>query len=63
VAPREKLDPVPQAVAGLVSMKCECGWECVFLVPEEQIILMQVVFAHLQGEHHLLFPKLECFWH
>lgn len=46
-----------------MTVKCECGWECCFIQPEEHIVLMNIVFQHLQQAHHVVFPVLCCYWH
>jgi hypothetical protein len=62
VAPKIQFDPVPQPIAGVMTVKCECGWEMVFIQPEEHIVLMNYVFHHLQDAHHVVFPQICCFW-
>lgn len=63
MAPRIHLDPVPQPVAGVMTTKCECGWEAVFIMPEEQVIVIASIFQHLKDGHKLDFPQICCFWH
>jgi hypothetical protein len=54
---------VSQVIAGAMTVKCECGWEMVFIQPEEHIVMMNIVFQHLQEVHHVVFPTLCCYWH
>lgn len=54
---------IPQVVAGAMTAKCECGWESVFIMPEEHMTLITVVFQHLKDAHHIDFPQIACFWH
>lgn len=64
MAPRiNPADLIPQPVAGAMTVKCECGWESVFIQPEEHIVVMNVVFQHLKDVHHITFPTICCFWH
>jgi hypothetical protein len=63
VADTIKYDAVPQMICGAMTVKCECGWEMVFIQPEEHIVLMNVVFQHLQTAHQMVFPALCCYWH
>ena len=63
MAPRTQLDPVPQPIAGLMTLKCECGWEMVTIQPEEHIYAMTMVFNHLKFAHHIELPQICCFWH
>lgn len=46
-----------------MTAKCECGWEMVFIMPEEHIMMLQIVFAHLKEVHHIELPTICCFWH
>jgi hypothetical protein len=63
VAPKIQFDPVPQPIAGVMTVVCECGWEMVFIQPEEHIAVMTYVFNHLKQVHHVEFPQICCFWH
>lgn len=63
MAPRSQIDPVPQPVAGAMTVKCACGWESVFIMPEEHIYVMNRVFEHLKAEHNIDFPVICCYWH
>ena len=63
MAPRIQFDPVPQFIAGAMTAKCECGWESVFIMPEEHISIMQLVFIHLRDVHHIELPTICFFWH
>ena len=61
-------NPIPppqlaEPVAGVMTVKCECGWEMVFLQPEEHIVLLNTVFEHLKQVHGIAFPVLCCYWH
>ena len=63
MAPRINTDPVPQIMAGIVTMKCECGWEMIFIMPEEQFVLTTRVLAHLRYAHCIEVPQFDCQWH
>jgi predicted small metal-binding protein len=56
-------DAVPACIAGVMTVKCECGWEMVFIQPEEHINLLNFVFEHLKKAHNVVFPQICCFWH
>jgi hypothetical protein len=62
MAPRIEFAP-PTATAGVMSVKCECGWEVVLIQPEENIFMLNLLFAHLLVAHHLNLPLITCFWH
>jgi hypothetical protein len=51
------------AVAGVLTSKCECGWEAVFVLPEEHMLMLQKVFEHLVVGHLLILPTITCEWH
>lgn len=63
MAPRIQFDPVPSAMAGVLSAKCECGWEIVSIQPEESIWLWSVIFQHLIEVHKLALPEVSVTWH
>lgn len=63
MAPRINIDPVPQPVAGVMTVKCECGWEMVTIQPEESIFVISCIFTHLKEIHKIEFPPIACFWH
>ena len=46
-----------------MTVKCECGWERVLVMPEEHILLLNLVFQHLKEAHHMEFPAICCYWH
>ncbi len=48
---------VPRVTAGIRSIRCECGWESVFLVPEEQDTMIVAMFEHLTKTHEVVLPK------
>jgi hypothetical protein len=60
---RIRIDCVPQAHAGVLTMHCACGWEMVFILPEEQMVLLQTVFTHLVTHHLIALPSITCEWH
>jgi len=63
MAPRIDFDPVPQAVAGVMTMKCDCGWEMVFVQPEEHLVMLEKLFGHLINKHLLQLPEIRVEWH
>lgn len=63
MAPRIHFDPVPGITAGVMSVKCECGWEVVVIHPEESIAVMQMVFFHITQVHQIELPTICFFWH
>ena len=56
-------DAVPTCIAGAMSVKCECGWEMVFIQPEEHLAVLNYVFEHLKQVHQVVFPTICCYWH
>lgn len=52
------IDPVPVSVAGIYTYLCECGWEAVFIVPEESQRLWLNVFNHFRDKHGINFPNV-----
>lgn len=63
MAPRIQFDPLPPACAGILTVRCACGWEMVFVLPEEQMTMLHRLFAHLVNVHQLTFPEIQCEWH
>lgn len=64
MAPRPNLELlIPQVVAGAMTAKCDCGWESVFIMPEEHMVLITLIFQHLKEKHGIDFPQICCFWH
>jgi len=61
--PRVQFDPVPNAIAGALTIACECGWEMVVIQPEEDMLLLTYLFHHLEQAHQIQFPKIFCYWH
>lgn len=55
---RIELDPVPVAIAGIVSISCECGWEFVAVTPEENQRILATILQHLIDHHGLAMPKM-----
>jgi hypothetical protein len=54
-----KIDPVPTGLsAGIYTVGCECGWEAVFVLPEEQPHYEGAIFRHLAEIHGLELPML-----
>lgn len=51
-------DPVPQATAGIFSTRCECGWEAVHILPEEQDQRLAAIITHIESYHGALRPLL-----
>jgi hypothetical protein len=51
-------DPVSVAHAGVVSYRCECGWEMVFIVPEESLMILQTILWHFHATHLLRIPVI-----
>lgn len=45
----------PAAIAGVHSVKCECGYETTAVLPEEQFILLQKILEHIQ-QHGVEIP-------
>ena len=52
-----KRDPVPTAAAGIKSFKCKCGWEAVFICPEEDEKQLVSILTHLVNQHGLDVPE------
>lgn len=50
----------PQGVAGVLTTKCECGWEVVSIMPEEADVLFGLLFHHMQAAHGLKLPIFTC---
>lgn len=60
---RIPLMQVPAVIGGVMTVKCECGWEACFIQPEEHIWMMTIVFQHLQEKHEVVIPTICCYWH
>lgn len=50
-------------MAGVMSVKCACGWEIVVIMPEEEINLLQFLFWHLKQAHGIELPEIQMQWH
>lgn len=58
--PLPKLDPVPSFVAGPQAIRCdECGWEGIWILPEETNQVIGSLFEHIQ-QHGIILPKFSC---
>lgn len=44
------------SVAGIETIQCECGWESVYVVPEEGLRMAGDIMNHLRWYHRLEFP-------
>lgn len=53
----------PTGVAGIETISCECGWEIVLMVPEENFKREWMIFNHLSEKHGINFPLLTCTMH
>jgi len=49
---------VPVALAGVRSLRCECGWEITVILPEEYDIQLTMLLTHLQWYHRLVVPQV-----
>jgi hypothetical protein len=47
---------VPVTRVGPKTFNCDCGWERVFVFPEEDEVAIIAVFRHLQDDHGLTLP-------
>ena len=52
----ENLGP-GEAIAGIQSTACECGWECVFVIPEEHERQINAIMTHLREAHRKNLPQ------
>ena len=58
-----QLDAVPRVTAGIRSIGCACGWEAVFLVPEEDNLVVVAILEHLGQKHGAEIPILWDVYH
>jgi len=50
-------DSVPTVSGNIETLRCPlCGWEAVFILPEEAYRVTQVLLTHLQ-QHNLVVPE------
>lgn len=61
MAPKKTLPAhlFPQAFAGVINTQCECGWEIVSIVPEENDRRLALILIHLIQCHDLVMPKID----
>lgn len=50
-----RVDPFPSINTGPRTIKCECGFECVFVLPEEVDYMFASVLQHIQ-QHGIEIP-------
>jgi len=48
----------PVAIAGVRSMRCECGWEITLLIPEELDRGLVALMQHIQILHGIILPHV-----
>lgn len=53
----------PDGFAGVVTTSCECGWEIVSVVPEENDRRMSLILIHLIQAHDLKMPTIQYYAH
>lgn len=46
----------PEVRAGVETLQCECGWERVYILPEESDLRLMQIFRHLMEEHSIRLP-------
>lgn len=66
MAPRKTPIPdhvMPEGFAGVVTTICECGWEIVSIVPEENDRRLALIFLHLINSHGLVIPMIQYYAH
>lgn len=56
-------DAVPNALAGVVTTFCECGWEIVSISPEEDERRLSLILLHLMQKHGLVMPSIQYYAH
>lgn len=54
------IDPVPNGIACVMTTKCECGWEIVNILPEENDIRCGQIMHHLSTAHGIELPLFTC---
>jgi hypothetical protein len=48
----------PRIVSGPRTVKCECGWEKNFILPEDSDPMLLTIFNHIQQDHSIKLPVL-----
>jgi len=58
-----QIDSPPRAKGCVQTVKCECGWESVHVMPEEHERRLLAIFQHMRDAHGLTLPnfEVECF--
>jgi hypothetical protein len=52
-----RVDPFPSLYSGPRTIKCECGYEVVFVIPEEVDYMFSSVLQHIQ-QHGVEIPTI-----
>jgi hypothetical protein len=52
-------DIIPSSYSGIRSVKCECGFENVYVLPEEFDKFLSRLIFHLVVVHHIDLPDIQ----
>lgn len=63
MAPPIPADIFPTALAGVITTYCECGWEIVSIMPEENDRRLALILMHLIQCHDLKMPSINFYAH
>jgi hypothetical protein len=53
---KSTIDPVPLIIAGIETVRCECGYETTVIMPEEYRMLAVKLLEHIQ-QHGIAIPQ------
>lgn len=59
---KAEVDSMPAIVAGIETVKCQCGWESALIMPEENHLLTIKVLEHIQ-QHGIDIPQFNIQMH
>lgn len=52
-----RVDPVPTLISGPRSISCECGYEAIWVFPEEIDSMLSSLLEHIQ-QHGIMLPAI-----
>ena len=53
-----KKELVPKVIGTIETVNCDCGWEAVFVLPEEADFKLSSIINHLVYRHKIKFPEI-----
>lgn len=61
--PGPAVPELPEAIGRIVSASCKCGWEAVYVFPEEATIFLVRVLDHMRISHNVDLSEMGLQYH